>query len=316
MRALSLLLIGGLALAGLAGPVSADLIKMNITDFDVGSLYSVPNNTSFSGAATLNNLTQTSVVGLGVNSTAAAFSGNPVSDTMGIFRIETIIDITTGSNVLFSNGGPNEITGIFWGLTDGFLQTTASTATAGGQDQEIRGTGMQVAFFEKFGTHTFPGGNSPGPSGFSVVGGKLTYAGITDGTLIWTTRSTSGFRFDDLTEDFFAHFTATASGSAFGSSGDTLTNMGSVDGWGLGPLNDQLDTNQIMGYQTGDTLGTPTKGTDLSFSFKASPAGAGSWILLSSDPITANNNLIPEPVTMAGLLLGVGCLTRYVRKRR
>ncbi|HUU82944.1 MAG TPA: PEP-CTERM sorting domain-containing protein, partial [Phycisphaerae bacterium] len=25
---------------------------------------------------------------------------------------------------------------------------------------------------------------------------------------------------------------------------------------------------------------------------------------------------IPEPVTMAGLALGIGCLTRYVRRRR
>ena len=39
------------------------------------------------------------------------------------------------------------------------------------------------------------------------------------------------------------------------------------------------------------------------------------WLTSSSDPLTGDRT-IPEPVTMAGLLLGIGCLGRYIRKRR
>jgi len=317
MRSFILLLIGGLAIAALAAPAHAALIKMNLTDFDVGALYNVPTGSTWTGAATLDALPQTSVVGLGVPAAAANINGS-LSDTMGIFRIESIIDVASG-NVLFSSGGAAEISGIFWGLTDTYLATSPSGSVAGGQDQDIRGTGVQVALFYNA-SHVWPGSGAPGPAGFAVgpVGtdgkSKLTFAPITNGTLFWTFRSTTGFNLGDLANEFFAKFTATASGNAFGSEGNFLADMGAVDGWGSGFNNDALDTEALLGYQLGDILGFPTKPVDTAWHFTGSPNGAGSWLLLTSDPVTAD--LVPEPVTMAGLLLGVGCLTRYIRKRR
>ena len=38
------------------------------------------------------------------------------------------------------------------------------------------------------------------------------------------------------------------------------------------------------------------------------------WSFTSDDPV--RGNMVPEPVTMCGMLLGIGCLGRYIRKRR
>jgi hypothetical protein len=57
------------------------------------------------------------------------------------------------------------------------------------------------------------------------------------------------------------------------------------------------------------------------------PTDVGNWTYTETwtnnadalDTITSTRNfevVVPEPVTMCGLLLGVGCLTRYVRNRR
>ena len=68
---------------------------------------------------------------------------------------------------------------------------------------------------------------------------------------------------------------------------------------------------------------TPTKGldypadlrihvTDAPIDYLKVPASYD-WLTTSSDPLTGAH--VPEPVTMAGLLLGIGCLGRYIRKR-
>ena len=56
-----------------------------------------------------------------------------------------------------------------------------------------------------------------------------------------------------------------------------------------------------------DTAGQ-TSGRNLQWSFNQAVIGNGTSILFSGP--------VPEPVTMAGLVLGIGCLARYVRRRR
>ena len=46
----------------------------------------------------------------------------------------------------------------------------------------------------------------------------------------------------------------------------------------------------------------------------APPGGGSDWTVTTTDDV--DGFMVPEPVTMAGLLLGIGCLGRYVRKRR
>ena len=91
-----------------------------------------------------------------------------------------------------------------------------------------------------------------------------------------------------------------------------LMDMATVDGWGTGSKNWQLDTNTIPGWNATGTV--QDKMTDLLVTFSGTDAGSGLWLLRTSDPL--EGDLVPEPVTMAGLLLGVGCLGGYVRKRK
>ena len=210
-------------------------------------------------------------------------------------------------------GGPgHEITAIFWGLTDTYLNQT--TGTGGNVVQEIHGTGLQAAFFYDT-TPDWSTSVTAGPGVWSTapgVGGldRPEYAGITDGTLLWTMRSTSGWNQLFPTEDFFN--TYTSAGTSYGSNGNMNLDMATVDGWGTGPSNFQLDTNTIAGWNTAGTA--KTKMADLLLTFSGYDDGTNGWLLRTSDPL--EGNMIPEPITMTGLLLGIGCLGRYIRNRR
>ena len=46
------------------------------------------------------------------------------------------------------------------------------------------------------------------------------------------------------------------------------------------------------------------------------PVDVVGYALTVGSPMTLQPSHVPEPVTMAGLMLGIGCLARYVRKRR
>lgn len=319
MRASALLLIGGLALAVLGVPANADTLQIHISGFDVGTLYDVSAGTTINNSAILDSIGIAPVGG---------FINGQQSDTWGIISIDQVRDLTTGKT-LYNDGGlpsqlpgaPTHLFGIFWGLTDNFLQTATSSATPGGISQDIRGVGIQVAIFSD--GDTWPTG-APGPSASGTAGpggdGKnvITYPGVTAtgsvATPYWTFRSTTGLLQSDLNNEVFETFIQDAAGQAFGSSGNFFANMAAVDGYGAGSANDYLDTNGRLAFQAGDAPGVPTKPVDTLFSFGGDPADAASWLLFVDDPITANN--VPEPVTMAGLLLGIGCLTRYVRRRK
>ena len=305
MRCVKLLLMGGIVLA-LVAPASAITITMNLRNFDDGTLYNVNDGTYGSSQpdpTVLDALTQISPTGGLINGVQ--------SDTWGIIRVENIE--TPGGGYLYQGGENAEITAIFWGMQDTYLEQVTSTGVV---TQDIHGVGMQIAFFYDT-TPDWVAANAVGPLGWSTalgLGGldRPEYAGITDGELIWTMRSTTGWSLDFLMEEFFAQFNA--AGATYASSGNMLLNIGPVDGWGTGSQNWTLDTDTILGYQTGDTVFSPTKTVDILIAFDGTDTNSGLWLLRTTDPI--EGDMVPEPLTMAGLMLGIGSLVGYIRRRR
>lgn len=311
MRYWKLLLMGGIVLA-LSMPAGAVSVNMNMTDFDEGTQYFVADRVAPYTQAELDAMpAHTTLLDPGtglpwVGNWQMRPTGGGGSDTWGIFRVENIKLIPGGEHI-FDNGA-TEITAIFWGLQDTYLLQT--TAPNGVITQVIHGTGLQAAFFRD----TSPGTEwataaATGPSGWSIVAGKPTYAGITDiAPPIWTMNSTSGWDYTFPTDEFFATFTTGA--ATLGSSGNMNLDMGS-NAWGTGTENWMLNTNSIPGY---DLLGNPGKFADVTLHFQGEEFGSNLWLLATSDPM--KTDIVPEPVTMASLLLGFGCLGRYIRKRR
>lgn len=309
MRYCKLLLMGGILLA-FSMPAMAITITMHMVDFDEGTLYNVGDGTYTTGP-TLDGLTQITPTG--------GFINGHQSDTWGVFRVDDIKDNVGNYIYQGQDGlGGHEITAIFWGLTDTYL----NQATGGGEVvQEIHGVGLQAAFFYDYnpiGTPDWATAVTAGPGAWDNTTGPVdgalnlgpVYPGITDGTLLWTMRSTSGWNKLFPTEEFFN--TYKSEGANYGSNGNMLLDMATVDGWGTGPSNFQLDTNTINGWNTTGTA--KTKMADILLAFSGSDDDTQGWLLRTSDPL--EGNLVPEPITMTGLLLGIGCLGRYIRNRR
>lgn len=317
MRCFKLLLMGGIVLA-LSVPASAFSFKANLTDYDDGTIYVIndPANPYVGEAA---------CDGIPVQypPTGGLISGVQ-SDTWGIFLLENIKNLDTGSNWYTWDEGVDEITALFWGERDTYLdQVTASDGTI---TQNIHGVGMHVAFFRQYDPpagEEWPG-NATGPAGWTVNDNGTPadtsddfpeYAGITDGTCIWTMNSTTGFNKDFLNDEFFAEFIQAQ--ATFESSGDVVFDVGPVPGY-TGVKNWTINNDAIAAWEDLDGPGgndpTKTKMVDISIHFEGTEENRGDWLLLTSDPMVGD--IIPEPVTMAGMLLGIGCLGRYIRRRR
>jgi len=306
MRWLTLMLVvGGLVLT-LSATSFGMPITMNIKNFDEGTLYNVGDGT-YTGEGTLDGLSQTPSTG--------GFINGKQSDTWGIFRVENMQD--TPGHYLYQAGPSGEIVGIFWGLHDNYLkQVTDTVPNPDVVTQEIHGEDLQLALF----MHTKPtwaASNGPGPVGWSVVAGAPTYAGITDGTvvsgdtatLIWTMKSTGGYSQLFPLSDLFENFNS--AGATYNSTGNTLFDMGPVDGWGTGPDNGLLDTQTIPAWNAAGTA--MDKLVDFSVTFSGTSADAGLWLLRTSDPF--EGDYVPEPATMVLVALGgLGVLCR--RKHR
>lgn len=319
MRGARLLLPIALVLA-LAVPASAltwvpyvGPIKMNLVNYDEGTLYGVADGTYPNPAnPTMDGLPQ-------VAPTGGVINGHQ-SDTWGILRVSNIIADDGTDQILWQPSSSSELTLIFWGLTDTYLNQ--STDGAGVITQNIHGTGIQIAIFEDT-TPDYPG-NTLGPGAWDNTtgpvdgGGKRgpVYPQVTDGTLVWTMRSRTGYDFNSPADDFIATFT---SGSVvYGSVGHFLADLASVDGWGTGLLNNSsFIRDTIPAYQAdgSDALGSPTDTADFLFGFTGTGNGSGSWLLKTTDPIETSG-FIPEPISMAGMLLGIASVGGYVRRRK
>jgi hypothetical protein len=327
MKSLALLLIAGLAVIALSGQASAvsfggyqGPITMHLTDWDGGTQYNVSDGT----------YTQAQLAALTTVSSLAALETTPQSklpytnsggsDSWGVVRIDSIIMGKSPGSVLYSAGQNGEqIVGIFYGDHDTSLtQTTSGTVV----QQSFTGTGFQLAFFDYtpyVGTASFTGGPALG-SGSTA---SPTYQGVTNSAnLLWTIRAVPGFSATDTVDTFFNTFnglnTTVSAGHSLGDMTGLPDAQGNIvaplDFWSNGPQNAELHT---LGISTANGLSS----ADVSFDFNAGVDPSqyferGTWLLQSNDPIRTSVSIIPEPVTMAGLMLGLGCLTRYVRRRK
>lgn len=285
-------------------------IKMNVTDYDEGQLYAVADGSYGTGTGNPMPAPLPGIVGGLIN--------GHQSSTWGILRVSNIIADDGSDTVLWQTSSSSELTMIFWGMTDTYLKQTTDIST-GGISQDIHGTGLQLALFEDT-TPNYPG-NATGPAGWTVGpigldGNNMpTYAGVTDGTLVATMRSRPGYDLDFLTDEFFATFNQNA--SLYGSTGHFLADIAPIDGWtdGVNAVNTLpfgLDCKPA--WQAGDTLLSGPSGTrDVLFGFTGTSNGSGPWLLKTTDPVEAC--LVPEPLTMFGLMMGLVSMGGYVRRR-
>ena len=276
---------GAVSLGGYAGP-----IKMKFSDLDTGTLYGAGDGT-WTGEATLDGLAQTPPP-----------NRFGIEDTWGISRL-TVIEDGVGNTLWDRNTSSSEIVSIFWGERDTYLQ---QTTTSGNVVQDIHGVGMKIAFWE------VNPANIALPGAFTTANrtAEDVVTGLnTGGTLLWTLNSVAGFDANFPTDEFFGQYSPT--GSVFGpfnAQGGMLADLGTVTLFGGGTL---------TGTQNDMFVPTPVGVADWRIVFTGVVPNAANtgFLVLSDDPILATT-VVPEPLTMIGMLMGAGTVVRYVRKRR
>jgi hypothetical protein len=165
--------------------------------------------------------------------------------------------------------------------------------------------------------------NAPtlGPAGRT---GNYTYKTITDGTATMVFEANGMSTITNLlnpaispvehTSTIYVRMndmgTATLADDVFvqviSGSGTSFLEIADADGIG-GTVGLGWDTNSI-------DLGLGVF-ADLKMTWDLDSVTTGSpWDIADNDPV--RGAYVPEPVTMAGMLLGIGCLSRYIRKRR
>jgi len=329
MRYLQLLVMGGivLALAGSVGAVGIPFsqpyhgpVYWHLSNWDEGRIYTGFLADGVTPVQAGQTYTPTQLQSFGP-------SGGMHEDSWGIFRVESIytaaVDnsqtdtIVIGSTQLYDFGAPTqttEILGIFHGRLDDFI--TFVDMTPLNPNDPL--TQVTQSHGDRFDLYTQPKGSADaiglwdngilGPSarlaagvypgvGFDAAGNPLPGS-----DLALTGHAQAGFQTDEV----ITVFTPTPSGNS--GSGT----FGLFISWDGGSQLNMWDTNVFpIGYSLGGIS------ADLRLQGTATPTGLPTgdpWLVHTSDPATTA--FIPEPVTMAGLLLGFGCLGGYFRKRR
>ncbi|KPK49026.1 MAG: hypothetical protein AMK72_05565 [Planctomycetes bacterium SM23_25] len=323
MRCFKLLLMGGIVLAlsmpalGITfnQPWNGPLV-MHVTNWDMGTIWTgVPGT-----------YCPATVPPLGRIAPPGAIGGE---DGWGLVRIDTIHKgMATGPNTIIMDPvdpaplwvhgqDGRELAGIFWGLTDVNVQIGAASFTT-------ESVGMQFEIWDQPVT-SFNGG-VPGSAGRSLVNPNQyltvgTPGGVVGASLWVSGASSPGFvgalcpMGPDV--EFVSTFNPNLAVGKLAGSANVYFDLTGGD-WGPlpTPTGMTMDTNFFQGT---DIAGNP-EDADWYLQITAysnNPAnvpGGFDWTATSSDPITTE--VIPEPITMAGMLLGIGCLGRYVRRRR
>lgn len=270
------------------------IIQMKFQNWDVGSLYTNYANGTY-GEADLHGSPPA-----GVTITPPP-SSNPGEDGWGIFSLTGIERFSDGST-LWAPGPNEEVTGIFWGLHDWQM---IQTGPVGKPVQEIRGRGLQFAFYYD-NTPDF----KPGDPTTDRVKDGATYlpffkgAGFddTDGLAIWTGHSVPGFIADagvvDPLNEFVTTYTV-STGNAMGGFYGDLGPVSYLDGSGMTHAFVGVDNEQFQKWIPGD----PAYPTYFEFQFTGRPAVDSKWLLKSNDPITGLTT--PELPPGALFLLGL-----------
>jgi len=284
-------------------------IQIKAVNYDTGTLYNPLTVGTARGFGVSPAIGATDVSVAGGEATLNALPGRPVlngvgtEDSWGILKI-TDIQGTASDGVLHSLynsvASPFELTAMFWGERDFYLNQVSAGSNLPGGGQIIDGTSMRVDIYSGA-VKDF--NQTPGPAGRSTVS---TYPTATNGTLELSLLSTNGF--------------INANGTLGGVPTEFESNTSNV---GYAALNviggasaTQFDTNRIGfqgsfggGFQPG--MGTQTS-TDIWFSF-TSTQGVNGWDVTSNDPMLAATIPVGGS-TIVSLLGALACLAA-VRRR-
>lgn len=302
----------------LKGEAFSGAMRINLANFDMGTLYtpmalgaalgygaggtgpqSIDGGIDTLTAAEQSGATGARSVSTVINGVAQA---GPTSneDSWGVARISTITNLA--GDVVWSETTKNaQLTIMFYGEKDFYVNQLANGF------QEINGVGLHVdLYYQNKAEIGYSAYNAfPGSAGRT---GDSSYATVTDGNLILSTVSTSGFLHDDgtlggLATEFSSNFNATSGGS-----GQAYL---SVTGGSSAAAFDQNYYTSPFG--TGQTA-------DLFAQFTTKPNNlANDWLVSSNDPVTGAFVPVPEPSTYglagAALLSGMIALRRRSQKR-
>ncbi len=237
--------------------------------------------------------------------------GNGAEDSWGILRI-TNIQATASDGVLRdvynSAVAGFELTAMFWGVQDFYVNQVSAGSNLPGGGQIIDGTGLRVDIWSDASKNF---NQTPGPTG---VGGRTsasTYNTVTDGTLELSLLSTPGF--------------INANGTFGGSATEFEANTANT---GYAALNvtggasaTQFNTNAIgFGGSSGAGFLPGVAGQtsmDIWFSF-TSTQGVNGWDITSNDPMLANIATgVPDTgSTLLMFALGLGLMAEAYRRNR
>lgn len=230
-------------------------------------------------------------------------------DSWGIAHTTDIHDVD-GTVIWQSLSANTELTWMFHSATDYYAEVSDGVGSV-----HTDSVGLIAELWEEpklGGTPINMTKGSPWRTGLS------TYTGATEGTMLLQLTSAPGFLhvagdFGGPLAEFESIFNAVSNSSSgtayFDVTGGTMASF--------------FDTNTITST-AGQINGVPNADAWIQFTATAASDGPNpsklggippyDWLVTSEDPV--RTNVIPEPMTMAGLLLGVGCLGRYIRKRR
>jgi hypothetical protein len=316
MKTAKICLVIGLAtvLASSASAISLDWyhgqpIEFKIITWDMNVVYT---STGLAGVNNVNTLGQRVYDGAGASQNVYYDTFGNVCDVndanredgWGVFKVTSIVNPVTGATLWRDGQDGEEITGIYYGQIDNAVYGTVDGAYLV-QSQNIT-YDLYVNAVGTFET-AVTNGKIGASQGSAARTGYNTYNGITDGTLLLRGNSlTSGLKPLPGTSAADAQFYSTFRPNATYTSGtgDYQTRIRLTDGiW--------KDTF-YTGYSGGDMeLG----GHSYINGDEYGPL-VGNWTYRSQDPLRPiTPPVIPEPLTMMGVGIGLMGLGGYIRRR-
>jgi len=243
--------------------------------------------------------------------------GRPPEDSWGIFFVQTIykgqvgatgaISAIPGGKLWGDTDGGRELVGIYWNVQD-----IAVSLDPGSGTQTIESVGMQFAIWEQdsgtLGANWNAGTTVRGANPWDYPG-----IGTAGNPVLWATgNSVPGFlgvMVPGVTE-YVSTFNPTV-GAGNPAGGAKVYLEVNPNGAGVGSYNTYLDTNFYASpISTADlyldmatTLNNPAN----------QQAPGDDWTVWSNDDATGV--IVPEPMTVLAVFLGIGSLGGYVRKR-
>jgi len=273
-------------------------LTLKYVNYDVGQLYT-PTSGTFGRAANpgLTNAAAIAAMDAVPNATPASFNLRANEDSWGILTVTEIFQTATGNRLWSAAVAPYEITGMFWGEQDTYLNAVNAST------QEIHGVNFKLAFFADD-TPDFNATGGPSARG----AGSFSYPTVTDTTLpgpIWTLNGFPGSADTNFPLDEFLTTFNPAAGPGAPNVGNGMVDADfGTNGAGTGGLNNMFQLKP---------------GADASIKFTGiTPSGAfNGWAVQSNDPLVATAISVPAPSAIWGGALLAGLMgVQQLRRRR